>query len=279
MKLALPLLTIVALTSAWAAPGPAAMARQEPPAAQSLEAEGVAQIVTAAELADWGRLRRDPEALLVAARMLDEVPLRAGSGGDPGVAPVLSASSLRQEAAELRGNRSVDDGVAVTGSRLRQGEESPAVRVEREDLAEPPQPAPGAARQRQPVPTRPAPAAPPPPPPPAPPPPPPPAPMMGVASSPFGEGPVSTVKRLGSRESWSFEIDARGAEILRIAAIGDGDTNVDLTVRDVSGKLLCADGFGDHYPVCTLSPAAPARLRVHVVNRGALWTRVQVLSN
>ena len=103
--------------------------------------------------------------------------------------------------------------------------------------------------------------------------------MIGVQSSPFGDGPVSTVKRLGSRESWSFEIDARGAEILRVAAIGDGDTNVDLTVRDASGKLLCADGFGDHYPVCTLSPAAPARLRVHVVNRGALWTRVQVLSN
>jgi len=103
--------------------------------------------------------------------------------------------------------------------------------------------------------------------------------MAGVRSSPFGQGPVSTVRRLASRENWTFEIDARGAEILRIAAIGDGDTDVDLTVRDASGRLLCADGFGDHYPVCTLSPGAPARLRVHVVNRGALWTRVQVLTN
>ncbi len=103
--------------------------------------------------------------------------------------------------------------------------------------------------------------------------------MVGVAASPFGNGPVSTVKRLDSRQTWSFDIDARGAEILRIAAIGDGDTDVDLTVRDAAGKLLCADGFGDHYPVCTLSPGAPARLRVHVVNRGALWTRVQILTN
>ena len=99
--------------------------------------------------------------------------------------------------------------------------------------------------------------------------------MYGVQSSPFGQGPVSTVRRLASRENWSFEIDARGAEVLRIAAIGDGDTDVDLTVRDASGRLLCADGFGDHYPVCTLSPGAPARLRVDVVNRGAPGDRVQ----
>ena len=103
--------------------------------------------------------------------------------------------------------------------------------------------------------------------------------MAGVRSSPFGAGPVSTVRRLASLESWSFEIDARGAEILRVAAIGDGDTDVDLTVRDAAGRVLCADGLGDHYPVCTLAPEAPARLRVHVVNRGALWTRVQVLTN
>ena len=73
---------------------------------------------------------------------------------------------------------------------------------------------------------------------------------------------MSTVRRLASLESWSFEIDARGAEILRVAAIGDGDTDVDLTVRDAAGRVLCADGLGDHYPVCTLAPEAPARLRV-----------------
>lgn len=103
--------------------------------------------------------------------------------------------------------------------------------------------------------------------------------MVGVRSSPFGQGPVSTVKRLGSRESWSFSVDARGAEILRVAAIGDGDTNVDLIIRDAGGRTLCADGFGDHYPVCTIPAGAPARLRIDVVNRGALWTKVQVLTN
>lgn len=259
------LMAIFGLALACAAPAPVAAARQDPspPAAASPEADGVAQIVTAAELAAWGRARRDPEALAVAARMLDEVPLRAGAGGDPDVAPVLTSSGLRQEAAALRGEQTAAEEIVVTGARSPTPAERDRAEREALEWAERER----AERERaQRQPSRPAPAAPPPP-------------MVGVQSSPFGQGPVSTVRRLASRENWSFEIDARGAEILRIAAIGDGDTNVDLTVRDASGKLLCADGFGDHYPVCTLSPAAPARLRVDVVNRGALWTRVQVLSN
>ena len=39
--------------------------------------------------------------------------------------------------------------------------------------------------------------------------------------------------RLQARERWAFDVEARGGEILRVAAIGDGDTNIDLTVRDV----------------------------------------------
>lgn len=271
MKPAPRLLTLAGLVLACAATGQVASARQAAPeVVQTPEARAVAQMVTAAELAAWGRERRDPDALMVAARMLDEVPLRVGSGGDAGVTPVLSAQSLRQEASALRPDHVTIDEIVVSGSRLRAEAERAAREQAERDRA--------AREARAPAQRQPAPAAPPPPPPSPPPPPPPPA-MVGVQSSPFGDGPVSTVKRLGSRESWSFDIDARGAEILRIAAIGDGDTDVDLTVRDVSGKILCADGFGDHYPVCTLSPGAPARLRVDVVNRGALWTRVQVLTN
>lgn len=103
--------------------------------------------------------------------------------------------------------------------------------------------------------------------------------MVGVMASPFGVGPISTVKRLNSRESWSFVIDARGSQLLRVAAIGDGDTNIDLIVRNDEGEVLCADGLDDHYPSCTLSPVTPARLRINVVNRGDVWTRVQVLTN
>jgi hypothetical protein len=90
---------------------------------------------------------------------------------------------------------------------------------------------------------------------------------------------VLTVKSLRARESWAFDVEARGGEILRVAAIGDGDTNIDLTVRDAHGAVVCRDGFGDHYPVCTVSPRTGGQMQVDIVNRGDVWTKVQVLSN
>ena len=68
MKPAPSLLTVLALALACAVPGAVAAAPQVPPAAvQTPEADGVAQVVTAAELAAWGRERRDAEARRVAA--------------------------------------------------------------------------------------------------------------------------------------------------------------------------------------------------------------------
>ena len=113
----LRLITALGVVLACAACAPTAVAQQaEPEAVQTPEGRGVAQLITAAELAAWGREHRDPEALRVAARMLDQVPLRAGSGGDPGVAPVLNAAALRQEAAGMRSDVLIDE-IAVTGAR------------------------------------------------------------------------------------------------------------------------------------------------------------------
>ncbi len=242
-------------------------------AAETPESRGVARAVVVAHLVDWARTNRDAEALLTASRMLAEVPMRAGPDGDAGLEPSLTPQALRQEAATLQG-RDVED-LVVTGSRVRQPADAAA------ESTAPPVPARPAAPITRPPP---APAVPSPPPPPIPAPAPapapaPPAPIVGVRASPFGVGPISTVKRLSSRESWSFVVDARGAQLLRVAAIGDGDTNIDLIVRNDQGDVLCADGLDDHYPSCTLSPAAPTRLRINVVNRGDVWTKVQVLTN
>ncbi|RZJ03129.1 MAG: hypothetical protein EON89_12845 [Brevundimonas sp.] len=67
--------------------------------------------------------------------------------------------------------------------------------------------------------------------------------------------------------------------MLRIAAIGDGDTDIDLIVRDPRGRTLCTDSLRDHYPVCTLRPSQAAQMRIEVVNRGGIVTRVQILTN
>ncbi len=185
-------------------------------------ARGVTQVVTAAELAAWGRDRGDAGALIMAARLLAEVPLRQAEGDGDDEAPFLTAASLLDEAAAMAGDNA---GVVDAIDRLR----GPLTR--------------------------------------------------GVRSSTFGTGPVQTVKSLQARERWAFDVEARGGEILRVAAIGDGDTNIDLIVRDASGTVVCQDGFGDHYPVCTVSPRAAGQMRVDIVNRGSVWTKVQVLSN
>lgn len=183
------------------------------------EAAGVSQVVMAAELAAWGRRNDDPGALIMAARVLAEAPMRAAEGSEPGF---LTPGRLLDEAEVM-------------------SEGHPAWLDAIEQVRE------GGVR--------------------------------GVRSSPFGEGPIFTVKDIQARETYWFEVEARAGEMLRIAAIGDGDTDIDLVIRDARGGLVCEDGFGDHYPVCTVSPRAGGRMRIDIVNRGAVWTKVQILSN
>jgi len=185
----------------------------------SPEALGVSQMVTAAEVAAWGRAHGDPGALIMAARILAEVPVRPH---DPtGEAAVLTSDLLLDEAAGLaQGHTAVMDAIA----RLRETK-------------------------------------------------------RGVRSSPFGQGPIFLVREIRARETYAFDLEARGGEVLRVAAIGDGDTNIDMSVRDADGAVVCRDGFGDHYPVCTVARAQPGKMRIDIVNRGAIWTKVQILSN
>ncbi|MDP1778139.1 MAG: hypothetical protein Q8K90_05965, partial [Brevundimonas sp.] len=126
-------------------------------------ARGVTQVLTAAELAAWGRDRGDAGALIMAARLLAEVPVRQTDGETS----FLTAASLLDEAAAMAGD---NPGVVDAIDRLR----DPLTR--------------------------------------------------GVRSSMFGAGPVLTVKSLQARERWAFDVEARGGEVLRVAAIGDGDT-------------------------------------------------------
>lgn len=231
------LAALIAAGAVAAACGTTAIARQDREALITPEAKGVAQTVTAAELAAWGRERRDPGALVMAARLLAEVPMRQGQAGDPG-AGFLTPEALMAEARALRpGDEELADAldeIVVTGSRVAPGAVAPA--------------APSAA-------------------------------LRGVADSPFGAGPVSTVKQLRARERWGFDVNARAGEVLRVAAIGDGDTDINLMVLDERGRAVCTDGFGDHYPVCTIAPRSGGKMRIDIVNRGAVWTKVQVLSN
>ena len=202
-------------------------------AAVSPEAEGVAQVVTAAQVAAWGRAHQDAGALIMAARILAEVPVRAApTSGAEATQPLLTPASLLDEAAALSvGDQAALDAIAYLRAQT-PGDADPAASD-----------------------------------------------VRGVRSSPFGQGPIFMVRELKARETYGFEVQARGGEVLRVAAIGDGDTNIDMVVREPGGALVCQDGFGDHYPVCTVARAQPGPMRIDIVNRGAIWTKVQILSN
>ncbi len=105
------------------------------------------------------------------------------------------------------------------------------------------------------------------------------SPDKGVRASPFGAGPIVVVRRLRARETYGFTVEARRNEVLRVAAIGDGDTNIDLALRDQDGGVICADSSLDHYPVCTVARPRPGPIRIEIVNRGEVWSRVQILTN
>lgn len=208
--------SVLALTAAPAG----SQVRSAPPAPApdpDLEARAITQMVTAAEVADWARERRDARAMIVAARMLSEIRTRRENGDEP----FLTPSALLDEAETFAGG-------------------------DRDLLDE-------ISRER--------------------------SPDKGVRASPFGAGPIVVVRRLRARETYSFTIEARRNEVLRVAAIGDGDTNIDLALRDQNGAVICADGSRDHYPVCTVARPAAGPIRIDIVNRGEVWSRVQILTN
>lgn len=188
-----------------------------PPNAED-DARAITQIVTAAEVADWARQRRDGRAMLVAARMLDEVQSRR-EGED---APFLTVPALLDEAEDFAGgDRALLDEIS---------------------------------RVRAPRP-------------------------KGVRASAFGAGPIVLVRRVRARETYSFTVEPRRNEVLRVAAIGDGDTNIDLTLRDQTGVAVCSDSSRDHFPVCTVARPQGGPIRIEIVNRGEVWSRVQILTN
>lgn len=198
--------------------GPVASQERAPPAsAPDDDARAITRMVTAAEVADWAREQRDAPAMVVAARILADIPLRTSRGDEP----FLTTESLLAEAEVLAAN---DPALLAQIARLR-------------------------------------------------------SPLKGVRASPFGRGPIVVVRRLRARETFGFPVEARGNEVLRVAAIGDGDTNIDLVLRDRNGVVLCADGSRDHYPVCTLNRISAGSVRIEVVNRGTVWSRVQILTN
>jgi hypothetical protein len=101
----------------------------------------------------------------------------------------------------------------------------------------------------------------------------------GVVSSAFGRGALRMVRDIPARGTWRFSVDARGGSILRIYARGDGDTDIDMVIKDQNGNQVCADTDYDAIPQCDFTPSWSGRFFVEIENTGSVWTRTSVVSN
>jgi hypothetical protein len=101
----------------------------------------------------------------------------------------------------------------------------------------------------------------------------------GVVSSAFGRGAIRTVRDVSANSTWRFSVDARGGSSLRVLAIGDGDTDVDMVMRDQNGNVVCRDLDVDERALCDITPAWSGRFTIEVINTGSVWTRTMVISN
>lgn len=101
----------------------------------------------------------------------------------------------------------------------------------------------------------------------------------GVLRSDFGSGVVSHARIIQPGHQWQFEIVAVPQRTVMVAAIGDGDADINLSVFDEHGTLTARDSAADTLAVVRWTPTNEARYLVEVTNAGVVDSYTVVLSD
>lgn len=101
----------------------------------------------------------------------------------------------------------------------------------------------------------------------------------GQSSRGLTTGPQAFVRDINANSQINWDVTARGGEVWNVAAIGDGDTDVDIVVFDENGNEVCSDYGMSSAAECTVTPRWTGRFRVRVINWGSVWTRTLIMSN
>gem|GEM_PF-5605319 len=101
----------------------------------------------------------------------------------------------------------------------------------------------------------------------------------GVLESDLAKGPLSHARLLGADQSWAIDVVVEGGKSAIIAAIGDGDADVNIVVFDTSRRLIAQDSAPDYQAVVRWTPAVSGRYRVEIRNAGLVGTYLVVLSS
>ncbi|NJM84650.1 MAG: hypothetical protein HC844_21445 [Tabrizicola sp.] len=102
-----------------------------------------------------------------------------------------------------------------------------------------------------------------------------------LARQPPGRtGKVASVQSaLRPQEADTWTIALYGQSQSEVAVIGEGATNLDLTVADEAGQPVCADLSASDIALCAFAPARNGYFTVTVRNAGTLPGRYTLLTD
>lgn len=104
---------------------------------------------------------------------------------------------------------------------------------------------------------------------------------LGVSFADAGRipGPGIDTAVCQARGSVTYFDTFRGGEIARVAIVGDGDTDLDVFVYDMQGRLI-VQGIGrTDREVVTWVPNGTQQYRIVVRNLGNVWNRFSLATN
>lgn len=75
-----------------------------------------------------------------------------------------------------------------------------------------------------------------------------------------------------------FTVEFKGKEPARVFLSGDGDSDLDLTVHDENGIVVCSDNGASDAAMCSWTPRATAKFTIKVKNLG-MMNRYTLMTN
>ena len=98
----------------------------------------------------------------------------------------------------------------------------------------------------------------------------------GSASAGAVNGPQATTTRVEAHDSDVFNVRFFGGQLARVSIRGDGDTDLDLIIKDRYGNEVCrADGLRD-VETCRFEPENTGTYHIEVRNLGNVWNRYRL---
>jgi hypothetical protein len=92
-------------------------------------------------------------------------------------------------------------------------------------------------------------------------------------------GPKRAQTEVNARALDYFNVNFVGGETAVVAISGDGDTDLDLIIKDENGNIVCrSDGPGDD-ELCRWTPRWTGQYRIEVRNLGNVWNRYRIVTN